>query len=196
MEIAAIKAALSLSAVLKHYNIKVGINHRLNCPFHDDKTPSMQVYYNTHTAFCFSANCKLHGKAIDVIDFIMYKEFSTLSETEAKHAAIEKAKALITGEVPKQTPIYSRSQFLEHIFKGFKNGLVQSTPARNYLSSRGIDFNVIEAGYNTGQFYHSQKRDDHLIENCLKYGLLSQREQLSRTGVASYSAFGKNTRNR
>jgi DNA primase len=192
MEIAEIKAALSLSTVLKHYNIVVGINHRLNCPFHEDKTPSMQVYYNTHTAFCFSANCKLHGKAIDVIDFIMYKEFSALSETEAKHAAIEKAKALITGEIPKQTPIYSRSQFLEHIFKGFKNGLVQSHPARNYLLQRGLDPSIIEAGYNTGQFYHSQKRDEHLIENCLKYGLLSQREQMSRTGVASYSAFGKN----
>jgi DNA primase len=192
MEIAEIKAALSLSTVLKHYNIVVGINHRLNCPFHEDKTPSMQVYYNTHTAFCFSANCKLHGRAIDVIDFIMYKEFSTLNETEAKHKALEKAKALITGEIPKQTPIYSRSQFLEHIFKGFKNGLVQSHPARNYLTSRGLDPTIIEAGYNTGQFYHSQRRDEHLIENCLKYGLLSQREQLSRTGVTSYSAFGKN----
>ncbi|WP_410470252.1 CHC2 zinc finger domain-containing protein [Chryseobacterium sp. FH2] len=35
------------------------------CPFHEDKTPSMQVYYKTQTAYCFSSNCKTHGKSMD-----------------------------------------------------------------------------------------------------------------------------------
>jgi DNA primase len=52
MEIAEIKTRLTLSQVLKHYGLKPDKNLRLRCPFHDDKTPSLQVYYKTHTCYC------------------------------------------------------------------------------------------------------------------------------------------------
>jgi hypothetical protein len=58
---------------------------RLLCPFHEDKTPSLQVYYKTHTCYCFSSNCKTHGNALDVIDFIMHKE------NISKHEALRKS---------------------------------------------------------------------------------------------------------
>lgn len=74
MEIKDIKAALTLAEVIKHYGYKADKHNRINCPFHDDKTPSMQLYYKTHTAYCFSSNCKTHGKSLDVIDFVMHKE--------------------------------------------------------------------------------------------------------------------------
>ncbi len=74
MEISEIKSRLTILTVLKHYNLEPDRNHRLNCPFHSDKTPSMQVYEKTNTVYCFSSNCKTHGKSIDQIDFIMYKE--------------------------------------------------------------------------------------------------------------------------
>jgi DNA primase len=87
MEIAEIKTRLTLSQVLKHYGLKPDKNLRLRCPFHDDRTPSLQVYYKTHTCYCFSTNCPTHGRAMDVIDFILHKEGCT------KHEAILKAKA-------------------------------------------------------------------------------------------------------
>src|SRR6478735_5832850 len=74
MEIADIKSRLTLALVLQHYGLKPDKNLRLHCPFHEDKTPSMQVYYKTHTCYCFSSNCKTHGRSLDVIDFVMYKE--------------------------------------------------------------------------------------------------------------------------
>lgn len=70
MEISEIKQRLSILEVLSHYGLTPE-NNRIRCPFHDDKMPSMQVYPKTDTAYCFSANCKTHGKALDVIDFIM-----------------------------------------------------------------------------------------------------------------------------
>ena len=76
MDISEIKRRLTLSTVTHHCNLKPDKNLRLNCPFHEDKSPSLQVYYKTHTAYCFSSNCKTHGKSLDVIDFIMYKENS------------------------------------------------------------------------------------------------------------------------
>lgn len=40
------------------YGLKTDKHSRLQCPFHEDKTPSLQVYYKTQTAYCSSANCK------------------------------------------------------------------------------------------------------------------------------------------
>lgn len=89
MEIAEIKEKLSILTVLQHYNLQPDRNKRINCPFHNDKTPSMQVYPETNTVFCFSSNCQLNGKAIDQIDFIMHKESC------GKHEALNKAKGLL-----------------------------------------------------------------------------------------------------
>jgi len=74
MEIKDIKSHLSIITVLNHYGHQPDKNHRMRCPFHPDKTPSMQVYEKTNTVYCFSSNCKTHGKSIDVIDFIMLSE--------------------------------------------------------------------------------------------------------------------------
>jgi hypothetical protein len=40
MEIADIKLHLTLSQLLQYYGLKPDKNGRLNCPFHEDKTPS------------------------------------------------------------------------------------------------------------------------------------------------------------
>ena len=66
MEIQESKRKLTISEVIKHYGLKAVKQNRLKCPFHEDKTPSLQLYYKTQTAFCFSTNCTAHGKAIDV----------------------------------------------------------------------------------------------------------------------------------
>ncbi|SHM88175.1 CHC2 zinc finger [Cyclobacterium lianum] len=118
MEIQEIKARLTLAEVLAHYRLKPDKHGRLNCPFHDDRTPSLQVYTKTHTAYCFSSNCKTHGKSMDVINFIMHKENSSKAE------AIEKAVELSGGEnnpsnnsnktvSPAVKPTVSREQILD-----------------------------------------------------------------------------------
>jgi len=51
MEIAEIKAKLSILTVLEHYGIRMNRNKMVCCPFHNDKNPSMQVYAETNTVF-------------------------------------------------------------------------------------------------------------------------------------------------
>ncbi|WP_207552117.1 CHC2 zinc finger domain-containing protein [Flavobacterium columnare] len=46
MEIHEIKQNLTIANVL-HYGLKTDKKSRLHCPFHEDKTPSFQVYYKT-----------------------------------------------------------------------------------------------------------------------------------------------------
>lgn len=43
MTIQEIKAQLTIAEVLKHYNLKPDKHLRLNCPFHEDKTPLVRV---------------------------------------------------------------------------------------------------------------------------------------------------------
>lgn len=113
MEIQEIKQRLTLAMLLQHYGLKADKQNRLKCPFHNDKTPSLQLYYKTQTAYCFSTNCNTHGKAIDVIDFILYYEKCS------KHEAIKKAESIInpTTQAPpisKQTN--EKAMFLERMF--------------------------------------------------------------------------------
>jgi DNA primase len=93
MDIKEIKAKLSVTAVLEHYAIKVNRNHQVNCPFHEDKTPSMQVYEDKGLVYCHSSNCKNGGKHLDQIEIIQQKENCT------KHEAIKKAEIMINSEL-------------------------------------------------------------------------------------------------
>ncbi len=187
MEIYQIKQQLTLSQVLHYYHLKPDKQLRLCCPFHNDKTPSMQIYYKTHTAYCFSSNCPTHGKSLDVIDFVMYKEGCS------KHEAILKAGQMITSAAKNQKPTTElpRIAVLTKIFTYFKNGVHNSKPAQEYLQQRGLDYNKTEVGYNSGQFHHGARKDTYLIESCVQYGLLLDLEAKSRTGNPAYKPFGK-----
>src|SRR3989339_893397 len=189
MEIRDIKERLSLQQVLSHYKLKPDKNNRLNCPFHEDKTPSMQVYFETNTVYCFSANCKTHGKSLDVIDFIMFMEKCN------KHDAILKAQEIIG--ISKEYKVSSteknteksldtcldgsqanisnlNTKIITKIFKGFRKGL-QSNLAKNpneYLQQRSLNPVLLEVGYNSGQFHHHGRLSEEDFEACINAGLL------------------------
>jgi DNA primase len=198
MEIHEIKQQLTLATVLNYYNLKPDKNLRLNCPFHEDKTPSFQVYYKTHTAYCFSSKCKTHGKSLDVIDFIMFKDGVTKAE------AINKAVILIGGVTNTlsiayskeleiiEKPSMSRVEILQNMFQYFKNAVHNSKPAQDYIRQRGLDATKIEIGYNTAQFHHGARRDEVLINNCVSVGLLSPWGVNSRNpSEQAYKPFAK-----
>jgi len=186
MEIPEIKAQLTLARVLQHYGLKPDKHLRLHCPFHDDSTPSLQVYYKTHTAYCFSTACKTHGQSMDVIDFVMHKEGCT------KHEALEKCKALIGGTAPApKLEQLTRTAVLTRMFTYFKNAIPNSKPAQDYLRSRMLDAGKLEIGYNTGQFHHGTRRDELLIQSCVEVGLLSKHDRAGRTGEDAYRPFAK-----
>ena len=185
MEISEIKSKLSLSQVLDYYSLKPDKHLRLHCPFHDDKTPSLQVYYKTQTCYCFSSNCSTGGKSMDVIDFIMNKD------KLSKHEAIKKAESMISGTVEKSVSS-SRIAVLTKMYTYFSNAVTKSQPALDYLASRSLDKEKLAIGYNSGQFHHGSRKDKTLIESCLKYGLLLDKGHVNnRTGEKAYSPFGK-----
>ncbi|MEE4196441.1 MAG: CHC2 zinc finger domain-containing protein [Bacteroidales bacterium] len=191
MEIRDIKESLNLNRVLSYYKLQPDRNNRLNCPFHKDKTPSMQVYLETNTVYCFSSNCKTHGKSLDVIDFIMYKENLN------KHDAILKAKELIGEPIqkPKRETKQKQTEIISKIFTSFRKGL-QSNLAKNpseYLQQRSLNSELLEVGYNSGQFHHRNRLSEEDFKACINAGLLVPYKGYTPNGNKQvYTAFANN----
>lgn len=186
MEITEIKSRLTLSEVIKHYGFKADKHNRICCPFHEDKTPSLQLYYKTHTAYCFSANCSTHGHSMDVIEIVQRMEKAD------KHQAILKCVEMLNGNgTQARATQLTKTAVLTKMFTYFKNAVHNSPPAKEYLQSRNLDFKKIEVGYNAGQFHHGTRKEELLIKSCLEFGLLIDKNLVGRTGEKAYQPFGK-----
>jgi DNA primase len=180
MEIAEIKRQLGIDQVLEHYGLKPDRNDRLLCPFHPDKTPSLQVYSKTNTYCCFSSNCS--AGTGDVIQFIQ------LMEKCSKHEALVKATALCGGGLipltsPTRAPaakLFVEADELEKealmgkVFGYFTKSLPLTRKAVEYLQGRGIDHPQHVIGYNSGGL-HGESKNHHLALSMEKYGLLKRR---------------------
>ena len=162
MEISEIKAQLDILDLLRSYSLTPDRNKRINCPFHNDKTPSMQVFAETNTVYCFSSNCKLHGKAIDQIDFIMHKENCT------KHEAILKAKSLLNYSRNTKQMNGPQEQSLSEIFSSQRKSLHRTKKALQYLKDRNLDPMTAEIGFNSYQSGWKQ------LQNCITFPLKDQ----------------------
>ena len=136
MEIPDIKARLTIQTILQHYGLKAERGNLLCCPFHDDKTPSLQIYPRTNSYHCFGC-----GKSGDVIQFI--EDYQQLS----KHQAILKAKALIGQPMNKNNPEQpiaeaaqlSRIAVLTKFYQSTRNSFAKTKAARQYTQERGLD---------------------------------------------------------
>ena len=187
MEITAIKERLSLSEVLKHYNLQPK-NSMLKCFMHDDKTASLQVNLEKNFYKCHAC-----GKTGDVIQFI--EDYEKIS----KHEAITKAKSFLLNEEPATRNVVSGTAigqtkmsalFLENTFSYFRKALYCSNPAKQYIEKRNLDNSILEIGYNSGQFHHGERKNEELISNALEVGLLLDKGLINnRTGEKGYSIF-------
>jgi len=170
MEIHQIKQQLRITEVLAHYNLEMNKNEMLSCPFHKDKKPSMQVYPKTDTCYCFSGNCKTHGKSIDVIDFVMMKEARAGQEI-TKYEAIEKCKSLIHPTtlmqiVPTKSEEMTPNKNYPQDFEIMQSSFLSSKIARKYVESRNLDWKLLQIGYNA---FKSSKFD--YLRGCITFGL-------------------------
>lgn len=170
MEIHQIKQSLSIEVVLSHYGLGADRWHRLSCPWHNDKTPSLQIYPKTNTWTCFSTNCSAGSG--DQIDFIQKHENCST------YQAILKAKSMITQQRPivkakteNDLPKNESCQLLSEAFSYFQKGLKHSgaRAAKAYCQKRGLN-GKLEIGYNAGSWH--QGKPEAVLKNCMAVGLL------------------------
>ncbi|MBL4754713.1 MAG: toprim domain-containing protein [Flavobacteriales bacterium] len=170
MEIQEIKQQLTIQTVLHHYGITPDKNNMAQCPFHNDKTPSFQIYPKSNTYCCFSSNCS--AGTGDQIQFI------ELQEKHGKHQAILKAQELL-GVQPENTngidkgesqktssakpkPIEQEHDY-EQIFTKLQQNIRKSPDAKQYIKKRNLTTDSLELGYNASGY-----RD---LRNCIIFPL-------------------------
>jgi DNA primase len=165
MTIGEIKEKLKIREVLAYYQIPIQ-NGMVSCPFHEDQTPSMQVFEDSNSVRCYSGNCPQSNKMIDGIDFIMYKGNIT------KHQAIEKSKELAGVTYTQRSREYQTIPMdrLEEVFYKMKSNLKQSKQAREYAEKRVLDVEKLEIGYN-GRTYKG-------LMNCLVFPLKDKNHKI------------------
>ena len=173
MEIRDIKSQLSILQVLDHYGLKPDKHNRLHCPFHPDKTPSLQIYPATNTYCCFSSNCQ--AGTGDAVQFIQLKENCS------KHEALVKATALLespfsapSGKLLIEADSMATEAVLIKMFSYYKRGLPLSTKAVAYLQGRNLDYTKMEVAYNGGRL-HTEGDHTYLVQGMVKAGLLKPR---------------------
>ena len=157
MDIKDIKSNLLILNVLTHYGIKLDRNQRLCCPWHDDKTPSLQIYPKTNTWTCFSSSCSAGSG--DAIDFIMKYEKIT------KHEALIKAQELlgVTSEVhPVEESLHRVN--MNELFLKLRQSLHRSKNALAYVQERNLNPSL-EIGYNN---YATAYKE---LQNCIIFPL-------------------------
>ena len=147
MEIQQIKSQLPLSQVLAHYQLKPDKNNRLNCLWHKDKTPSLQIYPETNSWTCFSSKCDAGSG--DQIDFVRRMEGVSLAEAiqickkmiEVRVQPVSKLKRVDKND---DDDIQDVCMLFERLCKRFE----RSKKAQLYLKNRQIDPNFLRLGYN------------------------------------------------
>lgn len=64
-----IKSKITIEDVLSKYAVHRDNRGWILCPCHQDRKPSMKVYPESNSCYCFTC-----GKSLDIIDFVMVKE--------------------------------------------------------------------------------------------------------------------------
>ena len=166
MKIQDIKAQLSLADVLRHYHLTPDRNHRLRCPWHNDKTPSLQIYPKTNTWTCFSSNC--NAGSGDQIEMIQKMESCT------KHEALLKAKELCGATTTKTT--MTRTAILTKYYQNTLHAMSHGKKGKAYCEHRALDhdkLNIGYCGYEVGKTWKkelqasAEKIGIYNIKNCI-----------------------------
>jgi DNA primase len=170
MEIHFIKQNLSLAQVLGNYNLKPNKNNMLNCPFHEDKTASLQVNLEKNFYKCHAC-----GKKGDQIQFVQDKENSTKHEALLKCVSlIDNGELIIHNEKPKENTNYQEipALSLAEVFQSLKPKLNQSSKAKDYLKQRNLDHTKLEIAYNTGAAFDK-------LKCCLIFPLKNEKGEIT-----------------
>lgn len=184
MEIQEIKARLSIESVLRRYGHAPEKSGRMRCPFHEDTSPSFQIWPESGRWKCFSTGCSAgHG---DVIDLIERLEGISTGEAIQQAKAWAKGKPLRPSrngqpgprrvdteeEAKEEARTLVQREILGEVLTYFRKALSRSEPARSYLEERGLDPSVLDVGYNSGRFHRGKPTE--FIEKCLQAGLLKK----------------------
>ena len=162
MTISQIKKDLSITSVLNHYGHLANKNNMMCCPFHSDKTPSLQIYPKTNSYCCFSTACS--AGTGDQLKYIELME-AQLGKVAGDQKTIKRHALVLAKEL-----CGWRAESLLDVFTKLRSSLLRSKKAQEYAKGRGLDIENLEVGYNGGSY-----RD---LKNCLVFPLKDEQGRI------------------
>jgi DNA primase len=145
MEIQDLKTRFTILDIADRLQITVDKQGKALCPFHDDKTPSLQFSKEKNICTCFSSKCD--AGSMDIIGLTekklmlnTHEAIMQLKEWANHQPTNGKPKAHLNGK--SVDPPYPK------LFQVFQSNLPKSTKAKAYLKSRGLTADLPEVGYN------------------------------------------------
>lgn len=150
------------------------------CPFHADRSPSLQFSREKQIATCFSSRCD--AGTMDAVDLVKRARQLTTAEAatwlEHQHGLDSPPAKSV---VPTLDGREERRLVLAKVWQYLKTGAQQSRAAKAYLAGRCLSADELEVGYNSGRFHQAMPG---IVASAVKYGLLT------RQG-ARHQVFGK-----
>ena len=165
---------LNLVEIIEDYGCKVkktGTTYKANCPFHDDKDPSLVISQKGEIWLwrCFGCN-----KGGTVIDFVMRMENTTLKETYQ----ILREKYGTTSPQVKKDAVNSY-ELLKKVTDFYHKTFKEDQKARDYLEKRGIKgseiIDTFKIGYANGTLKRTLPMRGAMIKNLKEIGILTEK---------------------
>ncbi|MCP4108557.1 MAG: toprim domain-containing protein, partial [Desulfobacteraceae bacterium] len=158
-----IKKSVDIVSLFTYFGVKLepkGKNHIGNCPFHDDKTPSLSVDRDKGLYNCFG--CGESGDVFTIVQKIKGVDFkeslSFLKEYSGGSVVSslpQKTKEVPKNEdTPKSQPKGLNDISLDRVSDFYKKALVSSKEGLDYFKERGIGTELLSrysAGYSSGK---------------------------------------------
>ena len=144
MTISDLKNSVDIVQIASELGLKLDSKGKCLCPFHKEKTASLQFSKQKQIATCFSGNCD--AGTMDVIDLV--KKFYSWDVPQAMQwlkSYVNKGSYSIVDATTTQ-----KKEDYNTVFNTLVAKLKSSTKAKNYLQSRHIDYEKVAVGYNTG----------------------------------------------
>jgi DNA primase len=163
MEIQKLKTRLNIIEVAQHLGIKIGKNNRSLCPFHPDKTPSLQFSKEKGICTCFSSQCT--AGTMDIVS--LTEKYKNISAHEALKYLTALAGGMVTEPKPQATTKEGTTQINYQLdFEQMQSSFLSSSTARNYAESRKLDWKKLQIGYNA-----FKENKFNYLRGCITFGL-------------------------
>ena len=144
-----VKERIDIVEVISSYLTlkKAGANYKANCPFHNEKTPSMMISPERQSFKCFG--CSEGGDVITFIQKIEGLDFFNALKLLADKAGIQlKNDKVKFGDkefaADKKTRIYEINEWTKKVYHKIICDHPKADPAREYLKGRGLSQKTIE----------------------------------------------------
>ncbi len=126
---------------------KAGSSWKGLCPFHQEKTPSFTVNIERQTFKCFG--CNESGDAIDLVMKMEYLTFPEALQLLADRVGVildkRKTPEQYSQEKDQKSRLYHINRLAAQVFHKILFDHPKATPARDYLTSRGLTDATIKA---------------------------------------------------